>query len=173
MGIFGQHARQADGVKAAPKLEPEPVRATPPPPPPPRKMEDTVMAVKSPGMSESVLAAGLRIEGKIEGEGNVRVAGRFKGQVDIKGALTVDPGASIEGELHADTVLVGGEVQGQIQADSRVELQASGSLSGDLKAGTLTVAAGSKMRGTVECGWTDGEREPTSKQAELRLAEAQ
>ena len=131
------------------------------------------MAVNTPGMSESVLAAGLTIEGKIDGDGNVRVAGRFKGQVNVKGELTVEPGASIEGALHADTVHVGGEVQGQIQADSRVELQDSGRLIGDLKAGILTVAAGSKMRGKVEFGWKDGELETTIKQAELRFGKAQ
>ncbi len=130
------------------------------------------MAVNRAGVSESVLASGLVIEGKIEGDGNVRVAGRFKGQVNVKGEVTVEPGASIDGELHADTVLVGGEVRGQIQASSRVELKDSGSLIGDLKAGTLTVAAGSKMRGKVEFGWKDGEMENV-KQAELRLGKAQ
>ena len=131
------------------------------------------MAVNQPGMSESVLGSGLTIEGKIEGDGNVRVAGRFKGQVNVKGELTVEPGASIEGALHADTVHVGGEVQGQIQADSRVEVKGTGSLIGDLKAGILTVAAGAKMRGKVECGWKDGELEATTKQAELRFGKAQ
>ncbi len=171
MGIFGQQARKDDAVKPTPKLEPEPVRATPPPPPA-RSTEDRFMAVNKAGVSESVIAAGLIIEGKIEGDGNVRVAGRFKGQVNVKGEVTIEPGASIDGELHADTVLVGGEVRGQIQAGSRVELKDSGSLIGDLKAGTLTVAAGSKMRGKVEFGWKDGEIENV-KQAELRLGKAQ
>ncbi len=42
-------------------------------------------------------------------------------------------------------------------AVSRVEFKESGSLIGDLKAGSLTVAAGSKMRGNVEFGWKEGE----------------
>jgi cytoskeletal protein CcmA (bactofilin family) len=37
----------------------------------------------------------------------------------------------------------------------KVELLSTGVLNGDLKAGTLTVAAGSRMRGRVEFGWTD------------------
>ena len=59
--------------------------------------------------------------------------------------------------MSADTVLVGGEVSGKIIAASRVELKESGSLIGDLTAGSLTVAAGSKMRGNVEFGWKEGE----------------
>jgi cytoskeletal protein CcmA (bactofilin family) len=105
--------------------------------------------------SESVLAAGITIEGKIEGSGNVRVAGRFKGHVTVKGELTIDAGASIEGEVKADTVLVAGEVLGQIIANNRVELRESGRLMGDLKAGSLTVAAGSKMCGQAEFGWKE------------------
>src|ERR1035438_5545190 len=34
-------------------------------------------------VGESVIAANLSIEGKIEGSGNVRMAGRFKGDVRI------------------------------------------------------------------------------------------
>lgn len=106
---------------------------------------------------ESLLAAGMSIEGKIEGSGNVRIAGRFKGSVHVRGELTIEPGASINGEVKADSVLVGGEVQGNIVASSRVEFQESGSLVGDLKAGSLTVAAGSKMKAKVEFGWKEGE----------------
>jgi len=38
-----------------------------------------------------------------------------------------------------------------------VELSESGVLTGDLKASSLTVAAGSRMRGKVEFGWDKGE----------------
>jgi len=106
---------------------------------------------------ESLIAAGMSIEGKIEGSGNVRIAGRFKGSVHVRGELTIEPGASINGEVKADSILVGGEVQGNIVARSRVEFQESGSLVGDLKAGSLTVAAGSKMKAKVEFGWKEGE----------------
>ena len=39
---------------------------------------------------ESVIAANLTIEGKIEGSGNVRMAGRFKGDVRIDGNFTME-----------------------------------------------------------------------------------
>ena len=109
--------------------------------------------------SESILAAGLTIEGKVDGNGNIRLAGRFKGHVNVNGEVTIEPGASIDGEVKADVVLLGGEAHGHILAKSRVELKESGALIGDLKAGSLTVAAGSKMRGKVEFGWKDGEIE--------------
>jgi len=171
MALFGQQPRKDDSARYEPRTEPkiepkveprvEPAPASPPapvrPPEPMRRVEETPMAMTQPKPSESVLAAGLTIEGKIEGNGNVRVAGRFKGTVNVNGELTIEPGASIDGEVRADTVLVGGEVRGHIVSKSRVEFKESGTLIGDLKAGSLTVAAGSKMRGKVEFGWKEGE----------------
>ncbi|MGQ0703261.1 MAG: bactofilin family protein [Gemmatimonadales bacterium] len=104
---------------------------------------------------ESIVAAGLAIEGKIEGAGHVRIAGRFKGDVHVEGNLTIEPGAKLTGGVQAGTVTIGGELEGNIENAKRVELLASGVLNGDLKAGSLTVAAGSKMRGQVEFGWEE------------------
>jgi cytoskeletal protein CcmA (bactofilin family) len=104
---------------------------------------------------ESVIASGLTIDGKIEGAGHVRMAGRFKGDVNVDGDLTIDAGAKITGSVRASTVTIGGELEGNIDGASRVELLASGVLNGDLKAGSLTVASGSRMRGNVSFGWDD------------------
>lgn len=106
---------------------------------------------------ESVIGAGLAIEGKIEGEGDVRIAGHFKGDVRVKGNLVVESGAHISAEIAADTVTVGGQVDGNINATTQVKLLESGQLVGDLKAKSLTVAAGSRMRGRVEFGWDEQE----------------
>jgi cytoskeletal protein CcmA (bactofilin family) len=104
---------------------------------------------------ESLLAAGLTIEGKIEGSGHVRIAGHFKGDVHVQGNLTIEAGAKVTGGVRANTVIVGGELEGNIDAAARVELLQTGVLNGDLKAGSLTVAAGSRMRGRAEFGWDE------------------
>ena len=106
---------------------------------------------------ESIIAPGLIIEGKIEGTGHVRIAGRFKGEVSVKGDLTVERGGHIIGEIRAENIVVRGEVEGNIHATARVELSESGVLTGDVKALSLTVATGSSMRGKVEFGWDEGE----------------
>ena len=108
-----------------------------------------------PDAKESFIAAELAIDGKIEGVGNVRIAGRFKGDVHVQGNLTLDTGAHLTGQVKARHVIVSGELHGNIESAQRVELLESGVLVGDLKAGSLTVAAGSRMRGQVEFGWDD------------------
>ena len=106
-------------------------------------------------LKESIISAGLTIEGKIEGAGNVRIAGDFKGDVNVQGNLTIEPGAKLTGGVKADTVIVGGQLDGNIDAAHRVELLQTGVLNGELKAGSLTVAAGSRMRGKAEFGWDE------------------
>jgi len=111
-------------------------------------------------MKESFISSDLVIEGKIEGSGHVRIAGRFKGDVHVQGNVTIEQGAQVTGEVKADMVIVGGELNGNVHAVSRVELQSTGVLNGDLNAGSLVVSAGSRMRGQVEFGWSDKTYKP-------------
>lgn len=112
-------------------------------------------------MKESIISAELTIEGKIEGAGHIRIAGRFKGDVNVDGNLTIDRGAQVTGQVRASVVIVGGELNGNIDNAKRVELLDTGVISGDVKAGSLTVAAGSRMRGQVEFGW-EGSAKPAA-----------
>jgi cytoskeletal protein CcmA (bactofilin family) len=109
-------------------------------------------------MKESLIAAGLTIEGKINGNGHVRVAGKFKGDIQVEGNLHIDAGAKVEGQVKASEVIVSGELQGNIESAKRVELQQGGTINGDVKAGSLTVAAGARMRGSVDFGFEEGAR---------------
>ena len=106
---------------------------------------------------ESLIAADITIEGKIEGGGSVRIAGKFKGDVNVQGDLTIEKGAKLNGGVRAKKVIVAGELEGNVESAERVEVLDTAVLTGDLKAGSLTVAAGSKIRGNVECGWESKE----------------
>src|SRR5712664_1471091 len=116
-----------------PELVPSPVTA-----PVPRA--DTGLPRK-----ESLIAADITIEGKIEGGGSVRIAGKFNGDVNVQGDLTIEAGAKLTGAVHADKVTIAGELQGNVEEASHVDLLQTGVVIGDLKTGTLTVAAGARM----------------------------
>ncbi|HEY1070213.1 MAG TPA: polymer-forming cytoskeletal protein [Thermomonas sp.] len=111
-----------------------------------------------PQARESVIAADLQIEGKIEGAGHVRIAGKFKGDIKVQGNLTIDQGAKVSGGVSANKVALAGELEGNITSAQQVDILPSGAINGDLKAGSLTVAAGSRIRGHVECGWGKDEK---------------
>jgi cytoskeletal protein CcmA (bactofilin family) len=105
---------------------------------------------------ESLIAADITIEGKIEGGGSIRIAGKFKGDVGVQGDLTIEAGAKLTGGVRADKVTIAGELEGNVEEASQVDLLQTGVVIGDLKTGALTVAAGARMRGHAEFGWDDG-----------------
>lgn len=109
-------------------------------------------------MTESLIASGLTIEGKINGKGNVRVAGKFKGDIAVEGDLHIDAGSRVEGQVKAGEVCVIGELQGNIESAKHVELKQGSTMTGDLKAGSLTVAAGARMRGNVDFGFDESKK---------------
>lgn len=148
--------KDASAIAVEPVVRPEPeprVDAKPSYDLPRRAPERELKERELKELKESVIAAELTIEGKIEGAGHIRIAGRFKGDVNVQGNLTIESGAKLTGAVRANTVTIGGELDGNIEAASRVELLETGVLNGDLKAASLTVAAGSRMRGQVEFGW--------------------
>ncbi len=151
-----QNTARKETTPLAPDPLPEPVRET-------TLATEFAPTVTAPGVraatveaKESLIAADLTIEGKIEGTGHVRIAGKFKGDVNVQGDLTVEKGAKLNGGVRAKKVTLSGELEGNIESAEQVELQASSVLIGDLKAGSVTVAAGSRMRGQVDFGWEDG-----------------
>ncbi|MDH5823429.1 polymer-forming cytoskeletal protein [Luteimonas sp. RD2P54] len=180
MAIFNQpSSAKKDTPSFAPDPTPSPAPAREPQPAvadfnptqtaPPRRPA-------TPEVKESLIAANLTIEGKIEGTGHVRIAGKFKGDVNVQGDLTIEKGAKLNGGVRADKVIVAGELEGNIDAAARVELLDTAVMNGDLKAGSLTVAAGSRIRGHVECGWENKDAKAGAKsetradKADLELA---
>jgi len=159
MALWKDSTTGSGPAPATPGVTPAPVH--------PREPEKTNVASLSPDtarrpapaapqrqeMKESHISSDLTIEGKISGSGHIRIAGRFKGDVAVDGNVSLDAGARLEGHVKASVVSVGGELIGNIENAKRVELLETGVINGDVKAGSLTVAAGSRMRGQVEFGY--------------------
>ena len=78
------------------------------------------MAPSHPEAKESLIAADLTIEGKIEGSGHVRIAGKFKGDVNVQGNLRIENGAKLNGGVKAKQVVVAGELEGNIDSAAKV-----------------------------------------------------
>lgn len=88
-----QGPNKKDGVPAAPEVPAADGRlftaeASPAPPVPAAAPPSAAPAAATPQRhseaKESLIAADISIEGKIEGAGHVRLAGRFKGDVNVR-----------------------------------------------------------------------------------------
>lgn len=95
----------------------------------------------------SILSSGVKIEGKLYSEGNMRIDGKVLGDVTVNGNLTLGDGSLVEGEVKAMNVTLSGTVQGTVEANEKVILESGSSLVGDLTAKILVVEEGAKFDG--------------------------
>ncbi len=106
---------------------------------------------------ETFLGTGTIIEGKIDGDVDVRIAGKFTGDIEIKGILNVEKGGQLKANVNAGTIIVAGHLEGNTLSNGQVTVLGSGQVIGDLRAKTASVAPGARIRGNVEFKWSDAE----------------
>src|SRR5688572_2745382 len=104
MAIFNQPSAPKRDIPAPPE-PPKPVETALSRSPDPTTEFSPVAAAPTPRPAanersegkESLIASDITIEGKIEGAGHVRIAGRFKGDVHVQGDVTIEVGARVNG----------------------------------------------------------------------------
>ena len=64
----------------------------------------------------SILSSGVKVEGKLYSEGNVRIDGQVVGDVTVNGNLTLGEGSEIKGEIKARNVTISGQIEGTINS---------------------------------------------------------
>ena len=113
---------------------------------PGRKEENTV-SVKA-GDVHTLLGKGSEFEGKLSFEGQVRIDGRFSGQISTKDTLVVGEGARVNAEISAGHVIVNGTVEGNIKATNMVELHPPARVKGSIESPALSIDKGVIFEGT-------------------------
>lgn len=109
------------------------------------------MAVKKdipPNGEVSILSSGVKIEGKLYSEGNVRIDGTIIGDVTVNGNLTLGDTSDINGELKAKNITMSGKVDGKVIASEKLILESKSKLKGDLFARILVIQEGALFDGT-------------------------
>lgn len=78
---------------------------------------------------------------------NLRINGRFEGNLDVKGSLTVGQAAGIVGDIIGDNIIIGGKVKGRITARERLTLLPTAIVEGDVFPAKLNIAEGAILEG--------------------------
>jgi cytoskeletal protein CcmA (bactofilin family) len=91
----------------------------------------------------------LSIKGEIVGEGDLELAGRFEGIINVNGRVIVGERAEVDADISASNIVVGGKVRGNLNATGRVEILPQGILTGNLKTGSFTAADGALVKGEI------------------------
>ncbi|HEY6114532.1 MAG TPA: polymer-forming cytoskeletal protein [Candidatus Dormibacteraeota bacterium] len=89
------------------------------------------------------------LQGRLDIQGDLKIAGTVEGELKATGDVTVDAGATIQASIEGANVSVRGQVTGNVTAKRRLTLGGSGRLNGDVRVGRLTVEDGATLNGNV------------------------
>ena len=93
-------------------------------------------------MNEKILDVDAAMQGTLSFKDpvNLRINGRFEGNLDAKGVLTLGQNAVVIGDIIGDNVIIGGRMRGKITARERLTLLPTALVEGDIYPARLNVA---------------------------------
>ena len=110
-----------------------------------------VQAAGNQNGSTNVVSLGPRdvLQGRLEIQGDLKVAGTVEGELKASGDVSVDSTANVQATIEGSNVSVRGQVNGNVTARRRLTLGGSGRLNGDVRVSRLTVEDGATLNGNV------------------------
>lgn len=97
---------------------------------------------------ETILGDDINFRGKLQFKRNLKINGKFKGQISTDGDLIVGPSAQVEADVVAGSVVIEGELRGNVNASRKIEILGSARMDGDIKTPDLTIQSGSRFSGS-------------------------
>jgi cytoskeletal protein CcmA (bactofilin family) len=113
------------------------------------KREEEFVSTR-PGEVHTLLGKGSEFEGKLTFEGQVRIDGKFQGQIVTKDVLVIGDGARVQAEIQAGTVIINGTVEGNVRATTLIELKQPGRIKGNLETPSLSMDRGVIFEGSLK-----------------------
>jgi len=113
------------------------------------KREEDSVSTRA-GEVHTLLGKGSEFEGKLTFEGQVRIDGKFSGQIVTKDTLVIGDGARVNAEIQAGTVIINGQVEGNVRATAIIEVHQPGRVKGNLETPALAMDRGVIFEGTCK-----------------------
>jgi len=103
--------------------------------------------------SASTIGSGVRIRGRVTGEGDIVVAGQVEGDILVHGDVTIAEGASCTSNVEGNEVVVSGSLSGDVAATGDVLIGATARLRGNVSAknGSISLEEGASFAGRIDC----------------------
>ena len=107
------------------------------------------MALKKKQVEEKVLDVSASMQGSLSFKDpvNLRINGRFEGNLEVRGSLTIGPTAMVNADIIGDTIIVGGRVKGKIVTKEMMVLLPTAIVEGEIYPAKLNIAEGAIFDG--------------------------
>lgn len=94
------------------------------------------------GTAVNILSSGTEFEGKVKTEGDIRIDGKFVGDLQCKAKVIIGPSGSYNGTIQCDNAVIEGAFSGKLNVKSLLEVKENGKLAGEIQTNKLIVQAG-------------------------------
>ena len=102
---------------------------------------------KSQEFVETIVSQGMRIDGELKSQGNIKIDGIVAGKVHTSADLMVGPNAQIDADLIAANALIAGVVKGNITVKGSLVILETARIIGNISCGTLGIRDGAFFSG--------------------------
>lgn len=106
----------------------------------------------------TIIGRGATCNGDFEAQGSVRLDGTVHGNVTVSETLVVGATGLVEGDINAQTVIVGGEVNGNIKSPMKTELTSTARVIGDITTGSIIIDEHAIFQGRCDMNQEAGKR---------------
>lgn len=93
----------------------------------------------------SVLGPSTRVSGRVSGQGGLAVEGTVRGDVSVSGPAEIASGATIEGNVQAESVDVSGTLTGDVVTEGPIVIRSGAAVRGELRGSEVSIEAGSRV----------------------------
>lgn len=109
---------------------------------------------RQPEPQERILDVTASMEGSLIFQEPVvlRISGRFEGNMQTRGELTVGPQAQVNADLTGDAIVISGRVTGKVVARSSLKVIPPGVVRGEIQTPVLEVQPGAQVHGNIRMG---------------------
>jgi len=92
------------------------------------------------------ITAGIKGELKFNGPINLQISGKFEGELETKGTLTIGEKADIKAKIiKGENIIIFGKVKGNIVCSKRLEICKPARVVGNIKTPVLVIAEGAVL----------------------------
>lgn len=96
------------------------------------------------------MGEGLRVRGRVRGEGDLRIGATIEGDVVVTGALELEAAGAVNGAVEAESMVVSGTLEGDVSTKGAVAITAGGSVRGNISASEISLEEGGTFVGRVD-----------------------
>lgn len=99
---------------------------------------------------DSLIGENIKIIGKIEGQGNLRIDGFVEGDIDYDGNIVVGESGKVYGNIKASDISLAGTIHGNVDSKTKLVILSTGTLIGDIQVTSFIVHEDAKFDGSCK-----------------------